>query len=156
MYICVDLFYGYTGYDVTSYFWLAFTKVRKMAENVASGGFGSNFIGTAFYLLHRLVGIWYTVNLFVRNMCPTGINLEYLVPVIDIDINTTQCHTTFDRWRVCTHFLRLEICNVCNFTCICFVILQCHKKIMLQITFVLLTRIFSAKIWRQNEIVNIH
>ena len=42
--IRVDLVYGRTGYDVTSYFRSAFTEVRKTAENVASDIFGSNFL----------------------------------------------------------------------------------------------------------------
>ena len=50
------LFYSHTGYDVTS-FRSAFIEVRNTAENVASGGFGSNFGGAAFCLIHQLVGI---------------------------------------------------------------------------------------------------
>ena len=46
-----------TGYDVTSYFRLAFIKVRKTVDNAASDGFRSNFSGAAFCLPHQLVGI---------------------------------------------------------------------------------------------------
>ena len=57
LYIRADLVYGNTGYDFTSYFWLAFTKVRKPAENAASDGFGSTCGGAAFCLPQQLVGI---------------------------------------------------------------------------------------------------
>ena len=55
--IRADLVYGFTGYDVTSYFRSAFTEVQKAAENAASDGIGSNFSDAAFCLPHQLVGI---------------------------------------------------------------------------------------------------
>ena len=59
---CTDIranlaYYGHTGYNVTNYFRSAFTEVRKMTENAASYGFGSNVRGAAFYLPHQLVSI---------------------------------------------------------------------------------------------------
>ena len=42
--------YSHTGYGVTSYFRSVFIEVRKMAENAASNGFGSNFSSAAFCL----------------------------------------------------------------------------------------------------------
>ena len=56
--ILADLIYSRTGYDVTSYFRSASIEVRKMAENAASDGFGTNFCGAAFcsILVHLLVG----------------------------------------------------------------------------------------------------
>ena len=55
--IHADLVYSRTGYDVTRYFRSAFVEVRKTAENVASGGFVSNFSGAAFCLPCQLVDI---------------------------------------------------------------------------------------------------
>ena len=52
-----DLVFSHTGYDVTSYFRLAFMEVRKTTENATFDGFGSNISGAAFCVPHQLVGI---------------------------------------------------------------------------------------------------
>ena len=45
--IRADLVLGHTGYDVTSYFRLAFNEVRKNGRKCRPDGFGSNFSGAS-------------------------------------------------------------------------------------------------------------
>ena len=55
--IHADLFFSYTGYDVTPATSGLHIEVRKMAENAASDGIVSNFCGAAFCLAQPIGGL---------------------------------------------------------------------------------------------------
>ena len=56
--IHADLIHSHTGYDVISYFSLAFFDVRKNDHKCCLREFGANFSGAAFHLTHQLVGFF--------------------------------------------------------------------------------------------------